>query len=86
MFCHEWTSMMQVFANVWSAAPQAQASLRKLLATWASIFPEAVLTAVASHIGGSAVSVLHKPPFGACTLVSSAWLLWPKSGNLEFRQ
>ena len=48
--------MMQVFANVWSAAPQAQASLRKLLATWASIFPEAVLTAVASHIGGSALS------------------------------
>ncbi|CAK0785565.1 hypothetical protein CVIRNUC_008775 [Coccomyxa viridis] len=48
------SNMPQVFANVWSAAPQAQASLRKLLATWTNIFPEAVLAAVASHIGGPA--------------------------------
>ncbi len=86
MVCHEWTSMMQVFANVWSAAPQAQASLRKLLATWTNIFPEAVLAAVASHIGGPAVSVLPQPPLGACTLVLSAWLPWPKSEILDFRQ
>ena len=86
MVCHEWTSMMQVFADVWSAAPQAQASLRKLLATWTNIFPEAVLAAVTSHIGGLAVSVRPQSPLGARTLVLSAWLLWPKCENLDFRQ
>ena len=81
--------MMQVFANVWLAAPQAQASLRKLLATWSNIFPDAVLAAVAGHIGGPAVSVLGPDPISvACssTLVSSAWLLWSESGSQECRQ
>ena len=55
--------MLQVFANAWMTAPQAQASLRKLLATWTSIFPEAVLAAVAGHIGSPAVSVLPQMLF-----------------------
>ena len=62
MAYYVWTSMMQVFANVWLAAPHAQASLRKLLATWTNIFPETVLAAVASHVGGPAVSVLPPSP------------------------
>lgn len=73
MVCHEWASMMQVFANVWSAAPQAQASLRKLLATWTNIFPEAVLATVAGHVGGPAVSFL--PPMLVCGLLFHSGLM-----------
>ena len=48
---------MQVFRNVWLAAPQAQGSLRKVLNTWKGIFPEAMLAAVARHIGSPAVGI-----------------------------
>ena len=50
-------SYMQVFLNVWLAAPQAQGSLRKVLNTWKDIFPEAMLAAVARQIGSPAVGI-----------------------------
>ncbi len=46
---------LQVFANVWLAAPQAQASLRKVLNTWTGIFPDAMLAAVSARIRGPMV-------------------------------
>ena len=48
---------LQVFANVWMAAPQAQASLRKVLNTWNGIFPEAMLAAVSARISSPGVSL-----------------------------
>ena len=65
----KWVSpSMQVFLNVWLAAPQAQGSLRKVLRTWNGIFPEAMLATVARQIGS--------PPVGFPITIPH-YLFWP---------
>ncbi len=59
-------SSVQVFLNVWLAAPQAQGSLRKVLRTWTGIFPEATLATVARQIGSPVVGVLTSLPQKLC--------------------
>ncbi len=43
--------------NVWTAAPLAQGSLRKVLNTWKGIFPDAMLAAVLRQIGSPVVGI-----------------------------
>ena len=64
---------MQVFLNVWMAAPQAQGSLRKVLNTWVGIFPEAMLAAVARQMGSPVVSIMEQRGLPTQTSVVSVY-------------
>ena len=68
---------LQVFANVWMAAPQAQASLRKVLNTWNGIFPDVMLAAVSERISSPLVrlTLTTDMPEPASTAVHASAML-----------